>query len=100
MRAGTYRLADAQVYDRLAVIRVRSEQHDVRGLLQPGDRVGPGPGQRVVRAGGEAPVMVINVVCAQSYAQQLLEEVRLFGGRMGRADAADRAWAFPLADRT
>ena len=63
----------------------------MRCLLDLSDAVSHHPwltGQRVAWT-GEVAVVVIDVGCADNFAQQLLEEVRFLVSRTGRADAAN-----------
>src|SRR5947199_3204738 len=65
---------DTQIEDRLALVGVSSNEHNVRCLLDLCDAVGHHPwpaGQRVAWA-GKVAVVVIDVRCTVNFAYQLL----------------------------
>src|SRR4051812_1836305 len=88
---GLHSLFDPQIEDGLSLIRISSNQHDVRGLLDFGDAVShhPGLAGHAITWTRKVAVMVINIRCADDVTQQLLEEVVLLIGGAGRTDAAN-----------
>src|SRR5437016_2168912 len=83
--SGLHGLLDTQIEDGLTLIGVGADKDDVRGFLYIDDAIGHHPGttgERVTGA-GEVAVMVINVRCADDFAQELLEEIGFFVGGTG-----------------